>query len=670
MLVCPHCQFENPDTNKFCQRCGGTLTEVEAEPYSLAENPSRPVWQAILSLSNYYPDSASQNASPSQNAPNPLVLVENASPEIDLPPLPVLSLLDGKYLDAQQRYQVLDPLPDRIQGDTEIETKVLDCQPLKPSLLQTCYFPEFETSKLENATPFDGSFQSAVVPVEAQPYLDLQECCPFLPLPELHDAWEQDGVSVILLQDRTDLPLLVDICQNENIPPLQVLHWLHEMVEHWVALEPQRQCQSLLKLDNLRVDKEDHVLCLRRLYPDQPDSLPSLSNLGRVWQTLFEQSQRTQHGELFLLCRDLETGVVTSVEELRSRIESIAMALQSNEPSPSAALNIDRTMPTNPVPSLDAATAGEPEGQSNDRSVGAEEDLVSEADDQPTVVLPMRLISIEDAGRTITGRQRNHNEDCFYIQTEVKKIETKKFDDSQERTVYAKGLYLLCDGMGGHDGGEVASALAVETLRKYFEANWHDKLPNEQSIREAVYLANQAIYDENQQNSRLGSGRMGTTLVLVLLHGTEVAIAHVGDSRLYRFSRRQGLEQMTVDHEVGQREIQRGVEPAIAYARPDAYQLTQALGPRDEGFIKPDVKFFELNEDSILLLCSDGVTDNDLLELHWQSYLEPMLNVQSELEQSLNRLIEFANQFNGHDNITAIAIRARVRPNITQLKPR
>jgi protein phosphatase len=436
-----------------------------------------------------------------------------------------------------------------------------------------------------------------------------------------------------------------------------------------VVLQPQQQCQSLLKLDNLRIDPEDDVLCLRRFYADAPQDLPTLADLGAVWQTLFEQSQRTQHGDLFLLCRDLETGTLSSVEELRSRIEEIAHQLQQLTES-STPLSIEfaegEMQQEAFKKSLDNAEGASVVSADELQLAELKEALTNENDDQPTVILPMQLISLEDAGRTITGRQRDHNEDSFYIQTHVWRTETKRQDDSQDRTVRAKGLYILCDGMGGHAGGEVASALAVDTLRQYFEANWQDSLPNEQSIREAIYLANQAIYDQNQDHLRMGSGRMGTTLVLVLLQNADVAVAHVGDSRLYRLSRRRGLEQVTVDHEVGQREIQRGVEPTIAYARPDAYQLTQALGPRDEGFINPDVSFFELNEDTLLLLCSDGITDNDLLEIHEQTRLTPLLDVQTNLEQGLNDLIDFANQFNGHDNITAIAIRVRVRPNLSK----
>ena len=231
--------------------------------------------------------------------------------------------------------------------------------------------------------------------------------------------------------------------------------------------------------------------------------------------------------------------------------------------------------------------------------------------------------------------------------------------------------------MGGHAGGEVASALAVDTLRRFFQETWQNSpfvtngaaaLPTPEVLTEAVQLANKAIYDVNQQNARSGSGRMGTTLVMALLQDTEVAIAHVGDSRLYRYTRKRGLEQLTIDHEVGQREIQRGVDPEIAYARPDAYQLTQALGPRDEHFIKPDIQYIELNEDALLLLCSDGLSDNDLLEKHAKTHLDPLLSSQTNLDQGVNQLIELANQYNGHDNITAIAIRAKVRPNLGHLR--
>jgi protein phosphatase len=183
-------------------------------------------------------------------------------------------------------------------------------------------------------------------------------------------------------------------------------------------------------------------------------------------------------------------------------------------------------------------------------------------------------------------------------------------------------------------------------------------------LKGAVQAANQAIYDQNQSDSRLGSGRMGTTLVMMLLCDTVAAVVHVGDSRLYRYTRKRGLEQVTLDHEVGQREILRGIDPQMAYSRPDAYQLTQALGPRDESFVNPDVQFIEVNEDTLFLLASDGLTDNDLLESNIQEAVDPLLSSQSSLDQGVKLLIDLANRQNGHDNITVLAVRAKVRPNL------
>lgn len=280
------------------------------------------------------------------------------------------------------------------------------------------------------------------------------------------------------------------------------------------------------------------------------------------------------------------------------------------------------------------------------------------SDQMTNIPLSPPLVSWEYAAYTDTGRQRNHNEDYFAIDSKVHKQELP------EGAILTKtGLYILCDGMGGHAGGEVASKLAVNTIRKYFQETWTSgELPNQESIKEAVYLANQAIYDLNQQQARSGMGRMGTTLVMLLLQDHQAAIAHVGDSRIYCLTHREGLVQLTIDHEVAQREISRGVEPTIAYGRADAYQLTQALGPRDQDYLYPDVSFLDIHEDMLLLLVSDGLSDNECLENHWQTHLQPLLSYDSDLEMGIQDLIELGNEYNGHDNITAILVRVIVSP--------
>lgn len=284
-------------------------------------------------------------------------------------------------------------------------------------------------------------------------------------------------------------------------------------------------------------------------------------------------------------------------------------------------------------------------------------------DDMPTVVLPMQLSRLESSGLTHTGRQRNHNEDNFDIYTEVTTAE-----GPNERQLSAKGLYILCDGMGGHSSGEVASAMVVQQLKAYFAEHWQGELPDEATIQAAIQAANWAVYEANEQNDSSGSGRMGTTLVLVLIQNTRVAFAHVGDSRLYTYTRRQGLEQRTMDHEVGQLEVMRGVEPEVAYGRPESFQLTQALGPKDNDYINPEIQFFELQEDTLFLLCSDGLSDYQLIEDHAAEKVEPLISSRMSLEQGVSDLVHLANDLSGHDNITAIAIRAKVRPDPRALR--
>ena len=501
--------------------------------------------------------------------------------------------------------------------------------------------------------------------IDVRIYLSLRAQLPQV-VPQVRDAWRSGGQETLVLEDRSHLPLLVDCLRHDRtLSMLQVLHWFYEMVSIWEALAPWRCCQSLLDAQNLRID-EDQVLCLQKLLPD-PSPAPSLQHLGETWKFLLDQLSQTQIATLHLLIADLQMGKLMKPDELRSRLEAIAYEIQASLTETDMMPN-PQDLPA-PDPTSDSLETLEDETlDKTSEAVTLQPD--EEGDDMPTIVLPMQLFSLEDAGRTDIGRTRDHNEDCFGVDTQITKIQIPS-----GRTVRAQGLYILCDGMGGHASGEVASQLAVDTLRRYFQDYWQTAadaanssgLPPLTVIREAVQLANQAIYDVNQQNARSGSGRMGTTMVMLLIQDTEAVVAHVGDSRLYRYSRKGGLKQVTIDHEVGQREIQRGIEAPIAYSRPDAYQLTQALGPRDENFINPDIQFFELNEDMVLILASDGLTDNDLLETHCTTHIDPLVSSLTNLEQGVNQLIELANQYNGHDNITAIAIRAKVRPNLEQL---
>ncbi len=722
MLICPQCQFENPDTNKFCQQCGTSVTHKACPECGTSVTYSAlnchncgaftgTIWWAILkrpgdappnsfnnlesvkfdpslnvealkfdSTNTSIPETAANNASQlpapdlSQEKPINPIVTGSGTPDDRVPMLPQEANLAGTnavnsnalgnsgepsepsnsemvaYLDSQGRYQLLEPI--KSVNDSSIQVvRVLDRMPLQASRLEVLLVQR-QNIDSNDAGLFNDQ-EAATIPAIALPYLELKEQFNSA-IPKVHDAWISNGTQIILLEHKPNWRYLLDLWRDDQIPQMQLLHILYDMASLWSATERFNCRQSLLLLTNLRVD-EDHTLVLQQLYEDPPGQTLTLHSLGQIWQHLFRQTGRTLLGSIGQLMSDLQADTIGSIDELRSRLDEIASELQTDLTLTSAMLpldsdrNLEAEFDDIPEPPKTTQLHSYPNG--------------GEGEDAPTVVLPMQLLSLEDAGRTDVGRSRRHNEDYFGIQTHMSKLE-----NPFGRTVQAKGLYILCDGMGGHAGGEVASALAVKTLLEYFQTQWQDQLPDEDCIRKGVLHANQALFDLNQQDARSGSGRMGTTLVMVLVQDTTVAIAHVGDSRLYRISRTSGLEQLTVDHEVGQREIARGVPPEIAYTRPDAYQLTQALGPRNAQFVIPDVQFFELDEDTLLLLCSDGLSDNDLVEKNWQTHLKPLISSRNNLDRGANDLIELANQYNGHDNITAVLIRAKVRPDLEQAK--
>jgi protein phosphatase len=284
-------------------------------------------------------------------------------------------------------------------------------------------------------------------------------------------------------------------------------------------------------------------------------------------------------------------------------------------------------------------------------------EVMGDSEDVPTMAFAMELSSLNQAGGTEIGRRRRHNEDYFGIESQIFKKETP-----QGSTIKGQGLYIVCDGMGGHSAGEVASTMAVEILQQYFQTHWQEEMPDEETIRQGILLANEKIHEVNQEKARAGSGRMGTTLVMALVQDTQVAIAHVGDSRAYQVNCYGDILQLTVDHEVGQREIAKGLSPEEAYRLSNAYQLTQALGPRPNRYVNPDIQYLDIQEDNLLLLCSDGLSDGNLLEDYGESYLTPLLNSNANLEKGLLELIDFANQQHGHDNLTGVAVQLKLRP--------
>ena len=248
------------------------------------------------------------------------------------------------------------------------------------------------------------------------------------------------------------------------------------------------------------------------------------------------------------------------------------------------------------------------------------------------------------AAKSDVGRKRYGNEDSFRLAPEL-------------------GLFVVADGMGGHAAGEVASRLAVDTIQEWVvkylsgsDAALAGK-PEPTCSREAnfllssIRLANRIIYDAAQ--GRREYAGMGTTVVSILAVNDHVALAHVGDSRLYRL-RGEQIVQLSRDHSLVQQQVDHGIiSPEEAQQSQYKHLITRALGLKEP--VEVELAEQPVLPGDFLLLCSDGLSD--LLED------EEMLGIVREhaddLEKACQALVDRANYKGGDDNITALLIQAQ-----------
>ncbi len=662
MLICPQCQFENPIKNKFCQSCGTSLVDrpcnhcgvsipLEVEICNICGANNQIILKAIVTQAETKEVELTPAGVAAASKMKGLE-VENLSDLFSAEPLETNESIeisrDDNYLNQQQRYYILESVTAQ---NTELSGMVLavsEYRVVDKQIFQKTSLANFREQQKDllatleaNKSYLDNEYYWNLIgiPIYALPYLILESYIPVIP--KLYDTWQQEDRGAIVIDDRSSWQSLIELWSQAEVPLLQVLWSLDEMAKLWTPLSAIGCGISLSIASNLRVD-EDRTFCLQQIYLDANEAAYSLAKLATDWQQWFAQSGREPYEPLDRLLDRVISGEIQDIEVFRSQLHQI---------DPESGLEPK-------LQHLGEATSIIIE----DLDLFEDhEELIYDGDleDRETTILAMQLSSLVSASATDIGSARDHNEDFFGVKTI--KIEQA---NTEEKHLNVKGLYIVCDGMGGHEAGEVASAMAVNTLQEYFHKYWLDELPVREVIETGILQANQKLYQTNLGNSSSGSGRMGTTLVMTIIQDTKFAIAHVGDSRIYRVTRKRGLEKLTQDHEVGQREINRGVEPEIAYGRPDAYQLTQALGPRDNNYVRPEIQFLEVEEDCLLLLCSDGLSDNDLLEEHYQTYLTPLISSSTNLEEGLSQLMTFANEYNGHDNITAILLRIKLKPEL------
>ena len=445
-----------------------------------------------------------------------------------------------------------------------------------------------------------------------------------LHLPGIHGIYNlgsaNDSEEILLLDNiPTDskgglFPAMVEVWQKTK--SVRQVYWLWQMLQLWTPLSEQGAAYSLLVKDNIRADSWR----IRLIQLHRGKVQPSLKDLAEFWSAFIETAQ----------------------DEVQKPLQNISKLMQSSSAS------------------LETIS-----------------DELNQLLLEQAAQLPLHLAV---AGRSDTGQVRSHNEDSCYPQT----IDLEQIN-SYPNNQLIPHLSLICDGVGGHDGGEVASQLAVKSIKPLIatfmaEINEQESLTPPDLIidqlQEITRVVNNVIAAQNNEQKRELRQRMGTTLVMALqlpqkiktAKGSELKNAHelyivnVGDSRAYWMTR-DSCQALTVDDDVATREVKYGRSLYWeASQRRDAGALTQAVGTREAEFLRPTVQRFLIEEDGLLLLCSDGLSDNDWVEKSWAAYAPAVLQGEKSLESAVEGWINLANTHNGHDNTSVVLTYCGVSP--------
>jgi len=390
-------------------------------------------------------------------------------------------------------------------------------------------------------------------------------------------------------------PAILTVWQEAS--PLRQLNWLWQMANLWQPLSSEKVVSSLLDPDLLRV--EGGILRLLELRPDAiAISLAALGELWLQWSAMAkpEIADRLQH-----ISQQLIQGQIHNAELL--------------------------------VEQLDEAIAQMTQSQSR----------------------RIQIATLSDQGPT---RQRNEDA-CFppsgTVQTKSVQPKLVHLKSVQAQDAGTVSTVIVCDGIGGHQGGDVASHLAIAAVEQRLQVlkpEVLDAVTLTVELEKAVCLANDQISQRNDSEQRFERQRMGTTLVMGLLRDHELYVTHIGDSRAYWITR-QGCHQITLDDDVASREVRLGYSTyRQALQQPSSGSLVQALGMGTSNLLYPTVQRLILDEDSVFLFCSDGLSDNDRVDTCWDSEILPLLSGKADLATVAQRLIEVANTLNGYDNAT------------------
>lgn len=238
----------------------------------------------------------------------------------------------------------------------------------------------------------------------------------------------------------------------------------------------------------------------------------------------------------------------------------------------------------------------------------------------------MKAVGISDIGRC-----RKNNEDAYYL---------------SEADASLQHLYIVADGMGGCNAGEVASSNAIAAFLEYVKTHY----PGQEImdlLAGGFQAANKAVFDKS--NSALEFAEMGTTMVAVVIEKKRAYVAHVGDSRAY-LMQKGILRQVTTDHSYVMELVKTGmITKQEAATHPKRNVITRAIGIKDT--VETDMSVLDVEKGDLLLLCTDGLSN-----MIAEDDLAQMLGEKISIRKKAERLVETANLRGGYDNISLILI--------------
>lgn len=434
-----------------------------------------------------------------------------------------------------------------------------------------------------------------------------------LQVPQVYDLvpLKKGGIRQILLLEQAPIYPDAVLLKGQLMPELtsawkqatsiRQLNWLWQIAQLWQPFKAEDVASSLLNPQLLRV--EGSLMRLLQLQSDQAP--PTLSQLGQLWLQLVASARPGIAEFIEQLCHSLIKREIQSAEKL--------------------------------VAVLDQGLAEVGRG----REFGSGE---------PSSILQNTLII---ATRTDKGPSRQRNEDACYPPSGTT-IETSSH----------LPVAIVCDGIGGHEGGNIASNLAIASIQQQIQQmpleDVLDPTTISSELERAARVANDKISQRNDNEQRHGRQRMGTTLVMTLARTHEMYIAHVGDSRAYWITRT-GCHQVTLDDNVASREVRLGYALyREALQQPSSGSLVQALGMTSTS-LHPTVQRFVIDEDCVFLLCSDGLSDYERVEQCWETEILPILDGKIDVATASQRLVEIGNTQNGHDNVTVGLVYCQVK---------